>query len=118
MARNVAANGAPGITMSVARAPENHDPCTIDTLKGPFEIMLYEFPREVLEAYCASKGPVWPNSPDDVSYVEVELCLAYRLVAEDSQRDIGRPASTIFDHSRRTVPLAVIRTSGIDIAEV
>jgi hypothetical protein len=98
-------------------APENHAPCTIEALKGPFELILYEFPREVLEAYCASKGAIWPNSPGDVSCIEVELCLAHRLVAEDGQRDIGRPASTIFDHPRRTTPLAVIRTGGIGIAE-
>jgi hypothetical protein len=112
MARGRAARGR-----SWPAAPQNHAPCTIEALKGPFELILYEFPREMLEAYCASKAAVWPNSPRNVSRIEVELCLADRLVAADGQGDIGRPASTIFDHPRRTTPLAVIRTGGIGIAE-
>jgi hypothetical protein len=113
VARGRAARGRPWLGAS-----EIHDPCAINSLKVPFELVLYEFPREVQEPYCASKGAVWPNSPGDVLYSEVELCLAHRLVVEDGQRDIGRPASTIFDHSRRTIPLAVIGTGGIGMAEV
>jgi hypothetical protein len=61
-------------------ASEIHDPRAINVLKVPFELVLYELPSEVQEAYCASKGAVWPNSPGDVLYSEVELCLAHRLV--------------------------------------
>jgi hypothetical protein len=98
-------------------ASESHDPRTIDALKGPFELILCEFPHEVQEAYCAAKGAVWPNSPGNVSRIEVELCLAKRLVAADGQGDIGRPASTVLDHHRGTTPLPVVGTGGMDIAE-
>jgi hypothetical protein len=49
--RGRAARGRPWLGAS-----ERHDPRTIDALKVPFELILYEFPREVLEAYCAAKG--------------------------------------------------------------
>jgi hypothetical protein len=87
-------------------------------LKAPFELILYKFPREVLEAYCASKGAVWPNSPGDVSFIEAKLCLAQRLVTEDRQRNVCRPTSTVSDHRCGTIPFAVMWTSGMSNAKI
>jgi hypothetical protein len=98
-------------------SPENHGPCTIETLEGPFEPIIDEFPREVLKTYRSSKRTVCTNSPVDVSHLEIEPCSAYRLLAKDGQCNIGGLASTIFGYGSDSGPLAVKRTSSIGMAE-
>jgi hypothetical protein len=114
MARvRLAARGRPWPT-----TPEHHEPCTIETLKDPFKLIIHEFSGEVLKTDRASKRSVWPYSPIDVSCIETELCLPYRLVANDGQRNIGGRASTVLSYCRRTIPLAVMDTGRIGSAEV
>jgi hypothetical protein len=100
------------VSRALLRALENLVPCTIETVEGPFELVLGELPREVLQAYRGSQRAVCCNSPTDVSSTEVEPGLAYCIFAIDRQRNVGRLASTLICCRRGTRPLTV---TGISI---
>ncbi len=96
---------------------ENHFPCTTETVEGPFEPILDEIPREMLEANRCSERAIFPNSPVNVLCLALERSTACHNLSKDGQRNGGWLAWTS-RRGRRATPFAVIWTSSTSIAEL
>jgi hypothetical protein len=111
VARGSAARWRPWLAAS-----ESHDPRTIDTLKGPFELMLYEFPcwKPIVPPKVPSGRTVpamFRASRSNFAWPIASLPRTVRVTLADLHRPFLTTIAEPF-------PLAVIGTSGTDIAKV
>jgi hypothetical protein len=78
---------------SLLCALEKQAPNTIAVLEGTLELILHELPGEGLKSDCGSKRTVFPNCPAYACCIDIKFGLACNVLALDSQRNIGWPAS-------------------------
>jgi hypothetical protein len=90
---NAEAAGQLAPRTSLLCALEKQAPNTIAVLEGTLELILHELPGEGLKSDCGSKRTVFPNCPVYVCCIDIKFGLACNVLALDSQRNIGWPAS-------------------------